>query len=303
MFNFFMEATDFRLKSALAATRLDRLNQRFADEGIHDDILDQLKEEDLEKLGVARMGDRKRLISIFQKIFFQGVTGTAMVEVKGGVLPEESEMKGTVVKTFLIGRYPVLQEDWEWVRVWGICNNYDLGAGQANGSFTPVTHVNWYDAVKWCNTKSEHEGLEPVYTFEGSIYRKGEFGSNGSKLIQQNHNSTGYRLPLEAEWEWAAIGGILREIILPLSEKKLAERTLHQSWKNLREPIFNELGIYNMTSNVWEWCGDNDSLDTAHRIRSGSLTDFGMKGTSGLRVSRSPESRLSVLGFRLARNV
>jgi formylglycine-generating enzyme required for sulfatase activity len=143
-----MEALNIRLKAALAATRLDRLVQRFADEGIGDDILDQLKEEDLEKLGVNRMGDRKRLISIFQKIFYQGVTGTAMVEVKGGVLPEDSDFKGTTVKTFLIGRYPVLQEDWEWVRVWGICNGYDLGAGQANGSFAPVTHVNWYDAVK-----------------------------------------------------------------------------------------------------------------------------------------------------------
>jgi len=299
-----MEALNIRLKAALAATRLDRLVQRFADEGIGDDILDQLKEEDLEKLGVNRMGDRKRLISIFQKIFYQGVTGTAMVEVKGGTLPEDSELKGTMVKTFLIGRYPVLQEDWEWVRVWGICNGYDLGAGQANGSFAPVTHVNWYDAVKWCNARSEHEGLEPVYNCEGDIYRKGEFGPNGSKLIQQNLNSIGYRLPLEAEWEWAAIGGILREQELPLPLLGVAAHEIsHISWRNLREPVFNELGIYSMTSNVWEWCWDHDNLQMAHRIRSGSLADLGEKGRTRLRVSRSPESRLSVLGFRLARNV
>jgi formylglycine-generating enzyme required for sulfatase activity len=299
-----MEALNIRLKAALAATRLDRLIQRFADEGISDDILDQLKEEDLEKLGVTRMGDRKRLISIFQRFFCQGVTGTAMVEVKGGTLPEDSELKGTAVKTFLIGRYPVLQEDWEWVRVWGICNGYDLGAGQANGSFAPVTHVNWYDAVKWCNARSEHEGLEPVYNCEGDIYRKGEFGPSGSKLIQQNMNSTGYRLPLEAEWEWAAIGGILREQeFIPHQIDSSAHEISRLSWRSLREPVFNELGIYSMTSNVWEWCWDHDNLQSAHRIRSGSLSDLGEKGRTRLRVSRTPESRLSVLGFRLARNV
>ena len=292
------------LKAALTATRLERLIQRFTDEGISDDILDQLKEEDLEKLGVTRMGDRKRLVSSFQRLFSNGVTGTAMVEVKGGTLPEDSELKGTVVKTFLIGRYPVLQEDWEWVRVWGICNGYDLGGGQANGSFAPVTHVNWYDAVKWCNARSEHEGVEPVYNCEGEIYRKGEFGSNGSKLIQQNLNSTGYRLPLEAEWEWAAIGGILREHEFNPTEigSQTNEASL-LSWRNLREPVSNELGIYSMTSNVWEWCWEHDNFQSAHRIRSGLFSDFGEKRGSRLRISRSPESRLSALGFRLARNV
>jgi hypothetical protein len=56
----------------------------------------------------------------------------------------------------------------------------DLGAGQANGSFAPIAHVNWYHAVKWCNAKSEHEGLEPAYNCKGEIYRKGEFGPSGS---------------------------------------------------------------------------------------------------------------------------
>lgn len=287
-----METSNIRLKAALEATRLERLIQRFADEGIGDDILDQLKEEDLAHLGVTRMGDRKRLISIFQKIFYNGVTGTAMVEVRGGVLPEESEFKGTVVKTFLIGKYMVLQEDWEWVRVWGICNGYDLGAGQANGSFAPVTHVNWYDAVKWCNAKSEHDGIEPAYTCEGTTYRKGEFGPSGSKIIQRNANAMGYRLPLEAEWEWAAIGGILRQQEMAAQVATTGNGSPASSLRAMREPIFNELGIYNMTSNVWEWCWDHDNVQTAHRIRSGALTDYGEKGHSPLHISHSPDSRL-----------
>jgi formylglycine-generating enzyme required for sulfatase activity len=298
-----METSHLRLKAALEATRLERLVQRFTDEGIGDDILDQLKEEDLAHLGVTRMGDRKRLISIFQKMFFNGISSNTMVEVRGGVLPEESEMKGTVVNSFMIGKHMVLQEDWEWVRVWGICNGYDLGAGQGNGSFAPVTHVNWYDAVKWCNAKSEHDGIEPVYTCEGGSYRKGEFGPSGSKIIQRNTTSLGYRLPLEAEWEWAAIGGILRQQdVTPVTAMPKNETTVG----NLRTAagaFFNELGIYNMTSNIWEWCWDHDNVETAHRIRSGALNDRGDEGRALLHITRSPDSRLSVLGFRLARNI
>lgn len=299
-----MKASNSRLKSALEATRLERLVQRFLDEGIADDILNQLQEKDLEKLGVNRMGDRKRLLTIFAKMFYQGKNGTAMVEVKGGTLPDYSELKGIEVKTFLIGRFPVLQEDWEWVRVWGICNGYDLGAGQSNGSLTPVTHVNWYDAVKWCNAKSEHEGEAPCYISEGGVYRKGEFGPNGAKIIQMNKNSNGYRLPFEAEWEWAAIGGILRDQTLsPVAPGVPPNGIVRPNWQRLWEPAFNELGISNMTSNVWEWCWDHDEAHNAQRIRSSSSSDYGDRGRARLRVTHSPDSRLSVLGFRMARNV
>ena len=298
-----METSNIRLKAALEATRLERLLQKFADEGISDDILDQLKEEDLAHLGVTRMGDRKRLISIFQKMFFNGITSNFMLEVRGGVLPPESELKGTVVDTFLIGKHMVLQEDWEWVRVWGICNSYDIGAGQANGSLTPVTHVNWYDAVKWCNAKSEHDGIEPVYACEGETYRKGEFGPSGSKIIQRKANALGYRLPLVAEWEWAAIGGILRQQEMSSQVAATRSQTIIGDWRTPRESIFNELGIYNMTSNIWEWCWDHDNVETAHRIRCRALNDHGDKGRSLLHISHSQDSRLSVLGFRLARNI
>lgn len=107
-----------------------------------------------------------------------------------------------------------------------------------------------------------------------------------------------YRLPTEAEWEWAAIGGILGQhqaAGIPLPESA-------PLWHIPGSIGFNELGIYNMTSNVWEWCWDHDDSQTAHRIRGGMHFESGEKNASRLRISRSPDSRLGVLGFRLARN-
>jgi len=288
-----------RLKASLEAIGLERLAQHFADEGIGDDILNQLTEHDLEKLGVAKLGDRKRLLSIFQSMVEYRAAVTSMLEVRGGTLPEDSELKGTIVKTFLIGRFPVMQEEWEWVRLWGVSNGFELGLGQANGSACPVTHVNWYDAVKWCNAKSEHENFTPAYECDSTIYRRGDFGPSGSKLIRMNPKADGYRLPTEAEWEWAARGGILSQKL------PLADQTEGKTWPKAGffDPFYNELGIYNMTSNVWEWCWDHEDSQGAHRIRSGIWSDTNGKGATQARVTRSPDSRLSVLGFRLARNV
>ena len=289
---------NMRLKSALEAVHLERLAQDFYDEAIGDDILDKLTEIDLERLGVLKLGDRKRLLAIFQRMDTTRTHDTSMVEVRGGTLPEDSELRGNSVKTFLIGRFPVMQEDWEWVRLWGISNGYELGFGKSSGSSRPVTQVNWYDAVKWCNAKSEHEGFAPAYECEGGIYRKGDFGPSGSKLILLNPNADGYRLPTEAEWEWTARGGILSQN-LPTDSAD----TKNPPKEGFFDPFYNQLGIYNMTSNVWEWCWDHVDSQGAHRIRSGIWSDPAGQGPSLARISHSPDSRLSVLGFRLARNV
>jgi formylglycine-generating enzyme required for sulfatase activity len=293
-----MNTNDMKLKAALHAVQLERLFQGFSDEGIGDDILDTITEADLEKLGVLKLGDRKHLLAIFKIMPMAYPHKTSMVEVRGGTLPESSALKGAIVENFLIGRFPVMQDEWEWVRLWGISNGYEKGFGEPNGLSRPITQVNWYDAVKWCNAKSEHEGLSPTYECEGSIYRKGEFGPSGSSLITYNIKSDGYRLLSEAEWEWAAWCGILYQ----KNQEEQQDKDVSLSARVL-DPYYSELGIYNMTSNVWEWCWDQEAESQgAHRIRSGIWSEVTgtMKGQS--RVSRSPDSRLSILGFRLGQN-
>jgi formylglycine-generating enzyme required for sulfatase activity len=293
-----MRTNNIRLKSALEAVHLERLAQDFYDEAIGDDIIHKLTEIDLEKLGVLKLGDRKRLLEIFHRMAASRAHDTSLVEVRGGTLGEGSELKGSIVKTFMIGRFPVLQEDWEWVRLWGVSNGYELGFGKAVNSARPVTQVNWYDAVKWCNAKSEHESLPPVYECDGQVYRKGDFGSSGSKLILMNRNADGYRLPTEAEWEWTARGGILSTTL------RLNSPDVSPPEKDgFFDPFYNELGIYDMNSNVWEWCWDQDDTQGAHRIRSGIGSYPETKENSLARITRSPDSRMSVLGFRLARSL
>ena len=286
------------LKSILEAEHLEHLAPKFEEQGVTDEILDQLLDSDLRELGVEKLGERKRLLSAFTQHRDIPLSGTVMVTVGGGVMPTDSELCGLRIEEFEVGKYPVMQEEWEWVRLWALAKDYELESGHATGSSHPVTHVSWYDAVKWCNAKSEHEGLSPTYECEGSIYRKGEFGPSGSSLITYNIKSDGYRLLSEAEWEWAAWCGILYQ----KNQEEQQDKDVSLSARVL-DPYYSELGIYNMTSNVWEWCWDQEAdSQGAHRIRSGIWSEVTgtMKGQS--RVSRSPDSRLSILGFRLGQN-
>jgi formylglycine-generating enzyme required for sulfatase activity len=231
-----------------------------------------------------------------------------MVPVGGGVMPPDSELVGMRIEEFEIGKYPVMQEEWDWVRVWALAKGFELESGYGTGSAHPVTHVSWYDAVKWCNAKSEHEILEPCYYMEGKVYRNGEFGPDGSRLITWHKKANGYRLPSEAEWEWAARGG-------PLSrghdfsgsdhpeEVGWYEKNSNGGVKPVGLKNANELGLHDMSGNVWEWCWDMDQSGSAHRIRGGSWNHHSNHGTVRYRISRSPETRYGVIGFRLARNV
>lgn len=199
----------------------------------------------------------------------------SLVLVKGGTFANKNSNyyeKKEAISSFYIAKYEITQKEWLEIM--------DNNPSTFKGDDLPVETVSWYDCIEYCNKRSVKEGLKPYYNINKDKKDPDNRNDNDSIkcLITINEGANGYRLPSETEWEYASGGGQkTKNFIYSGSDKvddvawywkNAGNKPLSGNWnwpaiennKNKTKSVGtkkpNELGIYDMSGNVREWCFD-----------------------------------------------
>ncbi|AWB85437.1 formylglycine-generating enzyme family protein [Mycetocola zhujimingii] len=157
---------------------------------------------------------------------------------------------------------------------------------------TPRHPITWNDAVRYCNTASRAEGLAPAYAI-----------TDGG-TVEWNTAADGYRLPTEAEWEWACRAGTTGPTYGPLAEIAwtAADDVAAAQAVALKTP--NAFGLFDTIGNVWEWCwdyADPARYGDYRSLRGGGWADEAWSCRASVRRGSAPDAVIDDVGFRLAR--
>jgi formylglycine-generating enzyme len=226
---------------------------------------------------------------------------TVMVEIPAGeiVLRDEGTRTDWQVKVapFRLAPNPVTRELYGAVRG-------EAPAGGAAGARTPVTEVSWRDAIRFCNLLSEASGLTPCYSLGG---KQGEGEQDpDARDVDCDWAADGYRLPSEAEWEYACRAGDSGVRYGELDEIAWYRGNSGDRVHEVAAKAPNAWGLHDMIGNVWEWCWDlyDPGVYGPYRVfRGGGAYDPPRGCRASCRRKSHPTLRIDDLGFRLARSL
>ncbi len=277
-------------------------------------------------------------------------TGSAsieMVSIPGGSSEmgsfvgdlDEQPVHTVTLSPFYASKYETTFEQWVEVRDWGEAHGYtfnspgDMGSedyGGAQDESHPVTNIEWYDSLLWCNALSEMEGRTPCYhtsAARSTVYRSGRLDPQSDWV---DWSADGYRLPTEAEWEYGARGGIEGKAYgwgndFPVCRQGASNGAQFNDSEcnaigtsSAGSYSENGYGLYDTAGNVWEWCWDRYSITyydssptadprgpsegTSRVARGGSWGSNADALRSANRYYFKPDYGASDLGFRVVRS-
>ena len=247
-----------------------------------------------------------------------------MVFVQGGKYQPSFADEEKEVFDIEVCKYPTTQKMWTEVM--------ENNPSEFKGDSKPVESVTWWQALEYCNKLSEKYGLEPVYDLsksaQGILMIKELGGETVYPDVANFKNTEGFRLPTEVEWEWFARSGQIAIEQGTFDYTYFGSNNINEvAWyiKNsgrqtqdvgLKKP--NQLGLYDCSGNVWEWCYDTtenieegknyiykafDSSNIYRRIKGGSWVNVAEYCAVLFRSYPQDTNASNIIGFRLVRTV